>query len=522
MSKDIPICNISNHMLTSLLSVVCTIILICAFVGCSNTSIPKTSTIVSSNIAEQKKNTNLEKIETKKEKASDIKIIKIKPTPIPLIISESATSPALKPHNITSIPTPITTNFSTPITKPVQSSGTLKLAVKQSFNSLDPHQESSQSFSAWGPGIVYERVMKFNNGEQTTLPSMETICDLCKSWQIKNLTHFNFQLKDNHIWNYDSDTVPHKVTAYDIEYSFNRMKEKNSQQIYNLNIMNKINAISPTELTIELLAPDADFLKNIAHGNAKILSKHHTQNKDDLDNSPPIGSGPWKLVKLSKDSMSFLESSSHSVKKPLVNRIEFHIIPDSEVRLSSYLAGLIDIYKLEDNTENQRDLSKFSTEITLKEIRSGEGIEIVFNASTSPFNVKEIRKRTFYSMNPTMFDFNSDRPIPSLGFTVDNHNWLPQPVEWTEYFSDNSSKKSLPESLTTLKDKSVSIDVGNYGYHYLQSAEFVSERLSDFGFKANIHILNRPEYAARALGEQNFQILIGPPLPHFTPNSYLL
>ena len=55
MSKDIPICNISNHMLTSLLSVVCTIILICAFVGCSNTSIPKTSTIVSSNIAEQKK-----------------------------------------------------------------------------------------------------------------------------------------------------------------------------------------------------------------------------------------------------------------------------------------------------------------------------------------------------------------------------------------------------------------------------------------------------------------------------------
>ena len=50
----------------------------------------------------------------------------------------------------------------------------------------------------------------------------------------------------------------------------------------------------------------------------------------------------------------------------------------------------------------------------------------------------------------------------------------------------------------------------------------MANQLSNLGFKTNIQILNRPEYAAKALGEHSFQILVGPPIPHFTPNSYLI
>ena len=50
----------------------------------------------------------------------------------------------------------------------------------------------------------------------------------------------------------------------------------------------------------------------------------------------------------------------------------------------------------------------------------------------------------------------------------------------------------------------------------------VSTQLDLIGFKSNIRILNRREYSKKALGEQSFHILIGPPDPHFTPNSYLL
>ena len=522
MHKKITIHNTSEYILTRLVFMVCILILILTSNSCSTspdtelaTSADSTITSTGGKIIPQK---------TGNEVVKEIRSAKSAPTSIPITITKSTTSTHNKTLGITAIPSPNTEKPTLSATVHPQPFGTLKLSVKQGFDSLDPHEESSQSFSAWGPGIVYERIMKFNNGEQASLPSMRTICDLCESWQIEDLTTFNFQFRNDHIWNYDSDLEPYKVTAYDIEYSFNRIKEKESQQAFNLNMMEEIDALSPTELIIELLAPDADFLKNIAHGNAKIISKHHTQYENNLTNRTPIGSGPWKVAKLSKGSMSYLDSNPTSVKKPLVNRIEFHVIPDSEVRLSSYLAGLIDIHNLETDATIQQNQFKGPTEIQLKEIRTGEGVEIIFNAKTPPFDIQEIRKLSFYSMNPASFNFTPDDPVVSFGFKVDNDSWMPQPTVWKEYFFDNSNsiEKEKPKPLTSITDKNVNIDVGNYGPNYLQSAEFVSNQLSNLGFKTNIQILNRPQYAAKALGKHSFQILVGPPIPHFTPNSYLI
>ena len=52
--------------------------------------------------------------------------------------------------------------------------GSLKLASKNYFDSLDPHQNYSAAYSTWGIGVIYQRLLKFSNGPNIVLPSKAT------------------------------------------------------------------------------------------------------------------------------------------------------------------------------------------------------------------------------------------------------------------------------------------------------------------------------------------------------------
>ena len=509
--------NIPHQILLLILSLTC---IPTSMIACGNPtqSSNMENPIGKSNIVHEQRH-----VTENEAKTEEMILSKLKPkTPIPIVtpikspLPEKHTSSGSQ--NILTIPTAVT--LQTPISLNNQKpSGTLKVAVRQGFNSIDPHKEPSQSFSAWGPGIAYQRILKFESYNTTPTSTMQTICDLCESWITRNMTTFDFKIKDGPVWNTNIDSQNLKVTAFDIEHSLNRMKSIESEQIYNLDLIKNIKVYSDKEISIELFTPDADFLKHIAHGNTKIVSKHDTKDIDDLDGVTPMGSGPWKLTKLSIGSMTFMEASATSVTKPSVNRIQFHVISDSETRLSSYLTGLTDIYELENEFENTANSINLPTEIKLKHIHPGQGVEIVFNPLMYPFDTIETRKKSFNSIIPAIHNLTPEDQIMSLGFSVDRYDWLPKPSGWHQHFSSpplDKSNKSITDNTP------ITIDVGDYGLIYKRSAELVSTQLDQIGFKSNIRILNRREYSKKALGEQSFHILIGPPVPHFTPNSYLL
>ena len=52
--------------------------------------------------------------------------------------------------------------------------GSLKLASKDYFESLDPHQNYSAAYSTWGIGVMYQRLLKFSSGPNIVLPSKKS------------------------------------------------------------------------------------------------------------------------------------------------------------------------------------------------------------------------------------------------------------------------------------------------------------------------------------------------------------
>ena len=181
--------NIPHQILLLILSLTC---ITTSMIACGNLtqSSNMENPIRKSNILHEQGHVTENEAKTK-----EMILSKSKPkTPIPIVTPVKSPLPekqtSSESQNILTIPTAAT--LQTPISldnhKP---SGTLKVAVRQGFNSIDPHEEPSQSFSAWGPGIAYQRILKFESYNTTPTSTMQTLCDLCESWITRNMTTFD-------------------------------------------------------------------------------------------------------------------------------------------------------------------------------------------------------------------------------------------------------------------------------------------------------------------------------------------
>ena len=63
-----------------------------------------------------------------------------------------------------------------------QQGGRLRIATRTVLEDLDVHRASPPSLAAFGPGIVYSRLLRFASGPEVQTPSLALECDLCESW----------------------------------------------------------------------------------------------------------------------------------------------------------------------------------------------------------------------------------------------------------------------------------------------------------------------------------------------------
>ena len=147
--------------------------------------------------------------------------------------------------------TDVIRNIQTPLATTPQG-GNLNIASPTWFSSLDPHREPSASFAAWGPGLAYNRLLKFRTGENVKLPSQAAECDLCEKWYMKSPDTFVFQIKENVAWQPSKETKEKKVTAYDVAFSLNRQKQEFSVNAHIIHMLKNIEAKSSQDLKIVL------------------------------------------------------------------------------------------------------------------------------------------------------------------------------------------------------------------------------------------------------------------------------
>jgi peptide/nickel transport system substrate-binding protein len=188
--------------------------------------------------------------------------------------------------------------------------------------------------------LVYSGLTKYTNGQLTP--------DLASSWNISDdgLT-YTFELRKNLKF---QDGKP--LTSEDVLFTIQKIQDPSIKSPKHSDWTNiTIKAETPTKITFTLKQPYTPFLSNTTIG---IIPKHiwGSVNNDQFIfsqyNTEPIGSGPYKLSSIDRDSggipirYNLSSWNGYYGKKPYLDNIEMYFFNDESTAISTLNSGYID------------------------------------------------------------------------------------------------------------------------------------------------------------------------------------
>ena len=117
-------------------------------------------------------------------------------------------------------------------------------------------------------------------------------------------------------------------------------------------------------------------------------------------NLKPVGTGPFKFSKWTKnDSVVFEANADYWQGPPVVSKVIFKVMPETQARVSALRAGEADI--IVNVPPDQIPAVQATTGCTLKSTPSSRvlWVQLVGNRDTSPFKDKKVRQAVSYGVN---------------------------------------------------------------------------------------------------------------------------
>jgi peptide/nickel transport system substrate-binding protein len=238
-------------------------------------------------------------------------------------------------------------------------------------------------------GLIYSGLLRAD-GEGGLMP------DLAEKYEISddNLS-YTFTLRDNLVW---PDKEP--LTSDDVIFTIRLIKNpvlKGTQRASWEGV--DVEKIDEKNIRFSLKRPYAPFIENMTLG---ILPEHiwgeippEQMNLVDF-NINPIGSGPYKVSKITKDSTGIIQSYTlspnkyFSLGKPYIDNLVLKFYPSEKKLIAAYENGEIDIA----GGISPQNVIKIKDEAAeLKELLLPRVFAVFFNQNNAPiFANKEIRQ----------------------------------------------------------------------------------------------------------------------------------
>ena len=390
---------------------------------------------------------------------------------------------------------------------------------------FDVHQEVSPALTTWGPGIIYSRLLRFRSGPDVESPSLEMECDLCESWVQVDATTYLFQLRRGVRWHDVPPVNGRPLTADDIIYSYNRLRSPGFPNASLLSSLADIEALNERTLLVTLAHPDADFLRSIADGHAKVVAREAVEDGGDLRNGPNIGTGPWIWRFTEANLGSSFERNPDYFERglPFLDGLNVNVIQDHETRLASFRTQVIDAFQIPAE-DWERFTQSQSNAPLLRYREQGVGVELAINTARPPFDDLMVRRAVFNAMDPWRLNQNiwGGNAYVTLGFPVVESTWLLPEEDMRGYFGSPGEAAAILEEAGLDLPIEVELAVGDFGPEYLAYADRVAQSLRGVGFNPSVSVRNVREFGQQVWSGGDYTIFLGAPPPANTPNSYLL
>jgi peptide/nickel transport system substrate-binding protein len=264
--------------------------------------------------------------------------------------------------------------------------GILRVGLGGSAENFDPHHQTTFE-SIWANGMMYSRVVRIN-------ADMEIEPDLATSWETSDDgLEWYFELRDGVLFHNGREFV-----AEDVVHSIKRVQDPDEGTAFasQIEMVDDLEAVSDTELTIYLSAPYADLLSVLGFYAFRIIP---IEEADSLS-TDPVGTGPYKLRSHSPDERTVLERFEDYFnidEEAFVDEIHYIKIDEETARLTALTGGTIDF--VNEISPPAIPMVEDAPGIVFEEVATGSYHTIIMTATEPPFDDVRVRQAFKAVMN---------------------------------------------------------------------------------------------------------------------------
>ena len=207
-------------------------------------------------------------------------------------------------------------------TASAEPTGDLVVAASGDIDTLDPQVSQLILYGDMMRRTVFSSLLNYAE-------DLSYVGDLAESWDNPDDTTYVFTLREGVTYH---DGTP--LTAADVEFSFNRVVEKETVWSSRLTNVESYEVIDDRTISIKLSEVQADFLDGISQ--IAIISEAIAA---DIENTP-IGSGPFTFVEwVPNDHISLEAYDGYYGDGPGVATLRFNILPEPQVSITNLKSG---------------------------------------------------------------------------------------------------------------------------------------------------------------------------------------
>ena len=413
--------------------------------------------------------------------------------------------------------------------------GALTIASVAEISHRDVHQQSQYALASLGPGIAYSRLLNIETGPDIDKHSLTLMCDLCKTWTMKDDFSYEFHIREDVYWHPNRDMRKRRLNAADLIYSYNRIMTEGwaNSRLYRDKGIEEFTSSSAYILNVSTSFQDNDSLLSLADTNSKIVAHEIVDKYGDLKNSPVIGTGPWiwegTSVEAGYDFVSNPDYFEPGI--PYLDQLFIKSLPNPDSRehgwqkhAAALETGLVDMIMM-----NALEMKKWDPNLQPYKIYKSNNptkkIALGINVQSEPLNNLTVRTAILNALDPWDYmdmiwngtgssDIGIPIYLPNAGISEDDTR--------ARYFANPSKARNLVKDLPDDIPLDISLTVAEFDDEHLQLALRIADDLTEAGFNIETRAIHPSQYWEQLISPlKTYQLVLGSLPPITTTNSFL-
>lgn len=388
--------------------------------------------------------------------------------------------------------------------------GTYTIATAADPDMLDPHRSSS-IYTHDYMGLVYNKLVTYETGQDVHYTENNIIGDLAKEWEIsEDGKVYTFLLREAY-WHDIEPVNGRKVVAQDVIATMNRIMTLPGHQVDLLQEVEKIEAKDDTTVEFTLKKPLMPFLSFLANHFMWILPQEAVDGEVDLTTTA-IGTGPFILEEWDNNvSATFGKNPNFFEEdKPYIDKVEYVINPDVDAQVLAFQKGEVDAITMA-SPQDIETILEANSDTVINEGLIPTQIQVAMNMEREPFEELSVRKAISMAIDrkeAVEHIFGGGEVSAPVNPHLSRWTLPKEEREKLQPFAQEKAKKMLAEAGYADGFDTTILTTNAYGEQLVKMAEWVVEDLRKIGINAELEVVEYTTFYTEKYPDKDYDIIV--------------